>query len=70
MKRTKTHAFHIILVANNIYSIVMKKVFTLCVGVLLAAMSIYAQDIIVTNDAQKIEAKILEVSMGSLFFAL
>ena len=40
----------------------MKKVFTLCVGVLLAAMSIYAQDIIVTNDAQKIEAKILEIS--------
>lgn len=28
----------------------------------MAAMSIYAQDIIVTNDAQKIEAKILEVS--------
>lgn len=40
----------------------MKKVFTLCIGVLLAAVSIYAQDIIITNDAQKIEAKILEVS--------
>lgn len=40
----------------------MKKVFTLCIGVLLAAVSLYAQDIIVTTDAQKIEAKILEVS--------
>ena len=40
----------------------MKKKLTLLVCVLIATTSLWAQDIIVTNDAQKIEAKILEVS--------
>ena len=39
----------------------MKKLITLCVCAIMAT-TIYAQDIIVTTDAQKIEAKILEVS--------
>ena len=40
----------------------MKKFFTLCVCVFMTTLSLLAQDIIVTTDAQKIEAKILEVS--------
>ena len=40
----------------------MKKLITLCVCAIMAITTIYAQDIIVTTDAQKIEAKILEVS--------
>ena len=38
----------------------MKLTFLMCT--LIVAVSLFAQDIIVTNDAQKIEAKILEVS--------
>lgn len=40
----------------------MKKIFTICTCIMMATMSIIAQDIIVTKDAKKIEAKILEVS--------
>ena len=40
----------------------MKKKLTLIAFALIATMSLWAQDIIVTKDAQKIEAKILEVS--------
>lgn len=36
------------------------------VAILLMATSIYAQDVIVTNNAQKIEAKILEVSNSEI----
>jgi len=44
----------------------MKKVIALSIGVMLAAVSICAQDIIITNDAQKIDAKILEVSKSEI----
>lgn len=40
----------------------MKRIFTFSLLVLAATISILAQDIIVTTDAKKIEAKILEVS--------
>ena len=40
----------------------MKKLFAICVSAIMATLSLWAQDIIVTNDSQKIEAKILEVS--------
>ena len=40
----------------------MKKKLTLIAFALIATASLWAQDIIVTRDAQKIEAKILEVS--------
>ena len=40
----------------------MKKKLTLIACALIAVASLMAQDIIVTKDAQKIEAKILEVS--------
>lgn len=40
----------------------MKKKLTLIAFALIATVSLWAQDIIVTKDAQKIEAKILEVS--------
>lgn len=40
----------------------MKKIFTLCTCAFMVIASVCAQDIIVTTDAQKIEAKILEVS--------
>ena len=39
----------------------MKKIFTFCI-IAMMAMPLFAQDIIVTTNAQKIEAKILEVS--------
>lgn len=44
----------------------MQKLFTLCVSALMAITSICAQDIIVTNDAKKIEAKILEVTTSEI----
>lgn len=44
----------------------MKKFFTVCVCALMASLSLYAQDIIVTKDAKKIEAKILEVSKSEI----
>lgn len=44
----------------------MKKFFTVCVCALMATLSIFAQDIIVTKDAKKIEAKILEVSKSEI----
>lgn len=40
----------------------MKKIFTICCCIMMATMSLFAQDIIITKDAKKIEAKILEVS--------
>ena len=40
----------------------MKKTIVLCVCAFVATVSLWAQDIIVTSDAQKIEAKIVEVS--------
>ena len=39
----------------------MKKIIVIAC-VVMASMTLVAQDIIITNDAQKIEAKILEVS--------
>ena len=44
----------------------MKRLITLCVFTLMVTASLFAQDIIVTNDAQKIEAKILEVSKSEI----
>ena len=44
----------------------MKKIITLCVCALMAITSICAQDIIVTKDAKKIDAKILEVSTSEI----
>ena len=44
----------------------MKKIVLACVCALMGISSIFAQDIIVTNDAQKIEAKILEVSKSEI----
>ena len=44
----------------------MKKIVLACVCALMAISSIFAQDIIVTNDAKKIEAKILEVSKSEI----
>lgn len=44
----------------------MKKLFTLCLFALIAANTLLAQDIIITNDAQKIEASILEVSKSEI----
>lgn len=40
----------------------MRKFLTVCLCSLFVSISLFAQDIIVTNDARKIEAKILEVS--------
>ena len=40
----------------------MRKILTMCLCALLLNVSLFAQDIIITKDAQKIEAKILEVS--------
>ena len=37
-----------------------------CLAIMCFASSAYAQDIIVTNDAQKIEAKIIEVSKTAI----
>ena len=45
----------------------MKIKFTLLVCALIATASLLAQDIIVTNDAQKIEAKILEISKKKMY---
>ncbi len=44
----------------------MKKKFILLVCASIAIASLYAQDIIITNDAKKIEAKILEVSKSEI----
>jgi len=44
----------------------MKKIITLFVCTLMAITSICAQDIIVTKDAKKIDAKILEVSTSEI----
>lgn len=44
----------------------MKKLFTLCVCAIMGTLTIFAQDIIVTTDAKKIEAKILEVSKSAI----
>lgn len=44
----------------------MKKIITLCVCALMAITSICAQDIIVTKEAKKIEAKITEVSKSEI----
>ena len=44
----------------------MKKIFTICICIILATMSLYAQDIIVTKNAKKIDAKILEVSTSEV----
>ena len=44
----------------------MKKIITLCVCTLMAITSIYAQDIIVTKDAKKLEVKITEVSKSEI----
>ncbi len=40
----------------------MRKIVTTCLCALLLSVSLFAQDIIVTKDAKKIDAKILEVS--------
>jgi len=40
----------------------MRKFLTTCLCSLFVSLSLFAQDIIITNDARKIEAKILEVS--------
>lgn len=44
----------------------MKKLIVLCVGAIVATCSLFAQDIIVTKDAKKIEATILEVSKSEI----
>lgn len=44
----------------------MKKIILYCVFAMSATVSLCAQDIIVTTDAQKIEAKILEVSKSEI----
>lgn len=43
----------------------MKKIFTI-LTILLSAMTLFAQDVIVTKDAQKITAKITEVSANEI----
>ena len=51
---------------NNQFKItVMKKTLTLTVA-LLATFNLFAQDIIITSDAKRIEAKILEVSSSEI----
>lgn len=40
----------------------MRKILTTCLCSIFAGLTLFAQDIIITTDAQKIEAKILEVS--------
>lgn len=40
----------------------MKRIFAFCVCAVMVTLSIVAQDVIITMDAQKIDAKILEVS--------
>lgn len=40
----------------------MKKIFSICICAIIINMALWAQDIIITNNSQKIEAKILEVS--------
>ena len=44
------------------YIKMMKKIFTICICIMMTTLSLFAQDIIVTKDAKKIDAKILEVS--------
>ena len=44
----------------------MKKIVALFVLAFMATTLLFAQDVIVTNDAKKIEAKILEVSKSEI----
>lgn len=48
------------------YIKIMKKILTICICILMTTMSLFAQDIIVTKDAKKIDAKILEVSTSEV----
>ena len=44
----------------------MKRILSYCILAIMATASLFAQDIIVTTDAQKIEAKIIEVSKSEI----